>query len=111
VVLREHAIDDELGTHRSATRRATIASREMRLSPAIRIDSARAPLLWPRIVYDPRMRLYDSEFPVVASVTAAARRARDGEPRHVGASGTHDSRGATRRNPLRLINSYLRGLY
>lgn len=40
VVLWEHAIDDELGTHRSAaTRRATIASREMRLSPAIRIDS------------------------------------------------------------------------
>lgn len=29
VVLREHAIDDELGTHRSAaTRRATYASRE-----------------------------------------------------------------------------------
>lgn len=27
---------------------------------------ARAPLLWPRIVYDPRMRLYDSEFPVAS---------------------------------------------
>lgn len=54
VVLREHAIDDELGTHRSAaTRRATIASREMRLSPAIRIDSRActstmaADRLWP----------------------------------------------------------------
>lgn len=72
---------------------------------------ARAPLLWPRIVYDPRMRLYDSEFPAVASVTAAARRARDGETRHVRASETHTLQGTTRRNPLCLINSYLRGLY
>lgn len=89
VVLREHAIDDELGTHRSAaTRRATIASREMRLSPAIRIDSRACTSTMAADRLCPRMRLYDSEFPVVASVTAAARRARDGETCHVRVSET-----------------------
>lgn len=44
---------------------------------------ARAPLLWPRIVYDPRMRLYDSEFPSWRAFTATERAARDGETSHV----------------------------
>lgn len=79
MVLWEHAIDDKLRTHRSAaTRPARVRTPRGRCVYRRLFGSilTRAPLLWPRIVYDPRMRLYDSEFPVVENVTAALAAAR-----------------------------------